>query len=67
MNNSFNTTIKTMNQQKKDKIFQIILENKQPYTINSSGIFIDYLKLNEQTQMQIRKIVEKEAKIIHFD
>jgi len=58
MNNIISTTIKNMPQTKKERIFNIILENKEKYTITKHSILIDYLKLSEKTQKKIKEIVE---------
>ena len=61
MNNIISTTIKNMPQTKKERIFNIILENNENYTITKHSILIDYLKLSEKTQKKIKEIVEENS------
>jgi hypothetical protein len=57
MENPISTTIKSMNLAKKTAIFKIIVDNKEKYTTNRNGIFIDYLKLSEKSQKAIISII----------
>ena len=59
MENPISTTIKSMNLAKKTAIFKIIVDNKEKYTTNRNGIFIDYLKLSEKSQKAIISIINR--------
>jgi hypothetical protein len=58
MNSQITTTIKNLDINKKTQIFNVIKTNKEKYTVNRNGIFIDYLKLTENSKKQIKDIVE---------
>lgn len=59
MDNKLQTTIKSLDIEKKTKIFNVIVNNNEKYTVNNNGIFIDYLKLSEQSQKAILEIIGK--------
>jgi hypothetical protein len=63
MENPISTTIKSMNLAKKTAIFKIIVDNKEKYTTNRNGIFIDYLKLSEKSQKAIISIINSTPSI----
>ena len=42
---------------KKKEIFKVILDNKELYTVNNNGVFIDYLKLTDASQKAILAIL----------
>jgi len=58
MNSQLTTTIKNLDISKKTQIFNVIKTNNEKYTVNRNGIFIDYLKLTENSKKQIRDIIE---------
>jgi len=62
MNNIISSSILNLDKEQKNRIFNIILENKEKYTITRHSILIDYLKLTEKTQKKIRDIVESSIK-----
>jgi len=62
MNNIISSSILNLDKEQKNRIFNIILENKEKYTITRHSILIDYLKLTEKTQKKIRDIVEGSIK-----
>ena len=59
MNSQITTTIKNLDLNKKTQIFNVIKTNNEKYTVNRNGIFINYLKLTENSKKQIRDIVEE--------